>query len=107
MTVEARLQSQIRRECKAMGFDVLVIKAGPGIPDGWEDIMIFGGIFWGTIETKKSPDAPYRPLQKERIEKHNDWSWGRRVDPTNWANIRIELEMIAHDYIQLRRRTRD
>ena len=90
--IEKRLQSQIRKDLKAMGCDVLVIKPQPGIPNGWEDITFFKEGFWGTIEVKDSPTAPYQPLQKERLAKHAEWSWSRRVDPTNWLETKIELE---------------
>lgn len=94
MSIESRLQSQIRKDLKGMGCDVLVIKPQPGIPDGWEDITFFKEGFWGCIEVKDSPTAGYQPLQEERIKKHNEWSWARRVDPTDWPEIRIELEMM-------------
>jgi hypothetical protein len=48
--------------------------------------------FWGAIEVKDSPKAKYQPLQKETLEKFNSWSWGRRVDPTNWDEVKGELE---------------
>lgn len=94
-TVEKRLQSEIRKEAKSLGFEVLVIRPQPGIPDGFEDILLLKEGFWGTIEVKDSPTAPYQPLQKERITKHDDWSWARRVDPTNWHDVREELRALA------------
>lgn len=92
--IEKRLQTTIKKDLKNMGCEVLIIKPQPGIPDGWEDIMFIKEGFWGCIETKKDPSAPYEPLQEERIEKHNEWSWSKRVDPTTWPTVRIELEMI-------------
>lgn len=92
--IESRLQSDVRKYLKSMGCDVLVIKPQPGIPDGWEDITFFKEGFWGTIEVKDSPKAPYQPLQEERLKKHAEWSWSRRVDPTNWQEVKIELEFI-------------
>lgn len=94
MSVESRLQSQIRKYLKNKGCYVLVISGVPGIPDGCSDILFLLEGFWGAIEVKASPSAPYRPLQKETLEKFNDWSWARRVDPTTWPAIREELEHI-------------
>lgn len=93
--IESRLQSDIRKHLKSLGFDVLVIRPQPGIPDGWEDITFFKEGFWGTIEVKDSPTAPFQPLQAERLKKHNEWSWARRVDPTNWPETKIELEFLS------------
>jgi hypothetical protein len=92
MSRESKLQTEIRRYLKGKGCDVLIIRPQPGIPDGWEDIMFFKEGFWGCIETKKDPKAKYQPLQKERLEKHNRWSWAKRVDPTDWMIIKNELE---------------
>jgi Holliday junction resolvase len=94
MNIESRLQSEIRKFLKSKGCDVLVIKPQPGIPDGWEDITFFKEGFYGMIEVKDSPTAKYQPLQKERIKKHNEWSWAKRVDPSNWQQIQVELEFI-------------
>ena len=91
MSREKNLQSEIRKELKSLGCEVLVIRPQPGIPDGWEDIMFLKEGFWGCLEVKDSPSAPYQPLQKERIAKHMAWSWSKRVDPTTWRAIRDEL----------------
>ena len=93
--VESRLQSEIRRFLKVENkCYVLVIKPQPGIPDGCPDIIFMKEGFWGSIEVKKDPQEGYRPLQKETIAKHNEWSWSRRVDPTNWQEVKTELEGI-------------
>lgn len=92
--IESRLQADIRKHLRSLGCDVLVIKPQPGIPDGWEDITFFKEGFWGTIEVKDSPTAPYQPLQEERLKKHSEWSWAKRVDPSNWQEIKIELEFM-------------
>lgn len=92
MSTESNLQTKIRKWLKSKGCEVLVLRPQPGIPDGWEDIMFIKEGFWGCIETKKDPKSPYRPLQKERLEKHNEWSWAKRVDPTDWPIIKTELE---------------
>lgn len=94
MSKESSLQSEIRKHLKSLGCDVLVITPGPGVPDGWEDMMFFKEGFWGALEVKKDPNAPYRPLQEERLKKHNEWSWAKRVDPTTWPEIRVELEFL-------------
>lgn len=94
MSRESSLQTTIRKYLKSKGCDVLVIRPQPGIPDGWEDIVFFKEGFWGCIETKKDPKAEYQPLQEVRIKKHNEWSWARRVDPTDWPLVKAELERI-------------
>lgn len=94
MSVESRLQSDIRKWLRGHGCYVLVIKPQPGIPDGCPDVIFMKEGFWGSIEVKDSPIAKYQPLQKETIAKHAEWSWSKRVDPTNWLETKVELEMI-------------
>jgi hypothetical protein len=94
MSVESTLQSNIRKYLKGKGCYVLVIKPQPGIPDGCSDILFLLEGFWGALEVKASPGAGYKPLQKETLEKFDAWSYGRRVDPTNWPDIKDELERL-------------
>ncbi len=92
MSVESDLQSNIRKYLKSKGCYVLVIRPQPGIPDGCPDIIFMIDGFWGAIEVKDGPKAKWQPLQRETLEKLDIWSWGARVDPTNWSIIRQELE---------------
>lgn len=92
MSIESRLQSNIRKYLKDKGCYVLVIKPQPGIPDGCPDIIAFIEGFWLAFEVKISKTSSFRPLQQETLEQFNTWSWARRVDPTNWPEIKQELE---------------
>jgi len=92
MSIESNLQSNIRQYLKSKGCYVLVIRPQPGIPDGCSDVIFMLEGFWGAIEVKKTPNAKYEPLQKETLEKFDDWSWARRVDTTNWMEVKQELE---------------
>lgn len=94
MSIESNLQSNIRNYLKSKGCYVLVIRPQPGIPDGCSDIIFMLEGFWGALEIKKSPKAKWQPIQKETLEKFDEWSWGKRVDPTSWPEIRAELETI-------------
>ena len=94
MSKESYLQSEIRRYLKRKGCYVMVMRPQPGIPDGCPDIIFMIDGFWGAIECKDSPLAKYQPLQKETLEKFNEWSWARRVDPISWFKVRDELDKI-------------
>lgn len=94
MSVESRLQTKIRQYLKSKGCYVLVVKPQPGIPDGCPDIIFMLEGFWGAIEVKKDPKADYEVLQEETLDKMQRWSWARRVDPTDWPEVKDELESI-------------
>lgn len=96
MSVESILQAKIRTYLKDKGCYVLKTRpdARGGAPTGCPDILFMLEGFWGAIEVKDSPAAPYRPLQKETLAQLDEWSWARRVDPFNWEEVKDELERI-------------
>lgn len=93
MSRESSLQSRIVKYLRGKG--CYVIKTGGiGTPDGCPDIIALCGGLWIAIEVKSGPAAKYQPLQRETIDKLNNWSWCKRVDPSNWDDIKLELEMM-------------
>lgn len=96
MTREAKLQSDIKKFLRGKGCYVIKTQSNArgAVPVGCPDIIFMLEGFWGAIEVKKDPSEPYRPLQKETLEKMENWSWARRVDPTNWEETKGELEGI-------------
>jgi Holliday junction resolvase len=89
---ESKLQTEIIKYLKSKGCYVIKTRPGPGTPTGCPDIIFLLEGFWAAIETKANSIAPYQPLQKATLEKFNNWSWARRVDPYNWPDIKKELE---------------
>lgn len=94
MSVEKRLQSEITKFLRSKKCFVIKTKPGPGTPVGCPDVIFMLEGFWGAIEVKKDPSANYQTLQEETLKKLNNWSWAKRVDPTDWPIIREELDAI-------------
>lgn len=94
MSAEKELQTKIIRYLKSKKCYVIKTKPGVGVPVGCPDIIFMLEGFWGGIETKKGPKAPFQPLQKETLAKMHTWSWAKSVNPANWDMIRDELEII-------------
>ena len=92
MSAESKLQSKIIKYLRDKECYVIKTRPGAGTPKGCLDIIFMLEGFWGSIEVKGSPAAKYQPLQEETLEKLNDWSWAKRVDPTTWNEIKQELE---------------
>ena len=92
MSTETNLQSVITKHLRGKGCYVLKTRPGVGTPDGCPDIIFLYEGFWGAIEVKASSKAKWQPLQKPTLEKLNAWSWAKRVDPTNWPEVRAELD---------------
>lgn len=89
---ESNLQSKIVKYLKEKGCYVIKTRPGVGTPDGCPDIIFLLEGFWGAIEVKATPKSKYQPLQIETLEKLHAWSWANRVDPTNWPDVKEELE---------------
>lgn len=94
MSAESQLQSDIVKYLRSKGCYVIKTKPGVGTPTGCPDVIFLLEGFWGVIEVKASPKAPYQSLQKETLEKLGAWSFARRVDPTTWMEVKTELEVI-------------
>lgn len=94
MSTETNLQTKIIKYLKSKKCYVIKTRPGAGIPDGCPDIIFMLEGFWGAIEVKADPAADYQPLQEVTLERMNNWSWARRVDPMDWPTIKEELETI-------------
>lgn len=94
MSMESNLQAKIIKHLKSKGCYVIKTRAGVGTPDGCPDIIALCGGLWIALEVKGSATAKYQPLQKDTLDKLNNWSWARAVYPENWLEIRSELEMM-------------
>lgn len=92
--MEAKLQTEIIKYLKKKGCYVIKTKPGPGVPTGCPDIIFLFEGFWGAIECKASKLARFQPLQKETLEKFNEWSFAKAVYPENWQEVKQELEQI-------------
>lgn len=92
---ESAFQTKVKTWLKQKGCFVLVMTVVPGIPDGMTDILaLVPGGGWIALECKKDAKSKYRPLQKMRIKQLNDMYYARRVDPSNWDEIKKELNQI-------------
>lgn len=91
MGVESKLQTQAMRWLKSQGCWVCKMPAVAGIPVGTSDVLFLKEGFYGFLEIKASATAKFQPLQKEFIQKMDDWSYARAVWPENWPEIQDEL----------------
>ena len=92
---ESNFQSKVKLWLKQKGCYVLILSAGPGIPDGMTDILaLVPGGGWIALECKKDAKAKFRPLQKPTIAKLNEMYFAKAVYPENWEETKKELSQI-------------
>lgn len=91
---EADFQKKVITYLKRKGCYVVKTTPGQGVPTGCPDILFFYDGFWGAIEAKSSAKAKFQPLQKVTLQRLNDMSWARAVYPENWAEVKVELDIL-------------
>lgn len=92
---ESDFDKLVVKYLKSRGCFVMKLTPGVGgVPVGVSDRVFFKEGFYGFIEVKKSAKAPFRPLQKEFLEKMHEWSWAKAVYPENWEDIKKELDLL-------------
>lgn len=101
---ESNFQKKVSLWLRQKGCFVLIISAGPGIPDGSPDIIaLFPGGGWAALEAKaKYPyrkdgqplKGAFRPLQIPTIKKLDDMYYSKAVYPENWEEVKKELSQI-------------
>lgn len=94
MTPEKKVQKRLISYLKKKGCYVIKTQVdGRGmVPVGCPDVIALYEGWWGSFECKGSATAPFRPLQKETIEKHNNWSFSTVVHPDNIEEVISQLE---------------
>jgi hypothetical protein len=92
---ESAFDKMFVKYLKSKGCVVFKLTPGVGgIPIGVSDRVFFKEGFYGFAELKKSAKAPFQPLQKEFLEKMDEWSWAKAVYPENFEEIKKELDLL-------------
>lgn len=91
MKKESAFEKEVVKFLKSKGCDVFKMRYAP---EGTPDRLFLKEGFWGMLEIKKSKNAPFRPLQPEKLARYNNWSYAKAVYPENWLEIQVELEMM-------------
>lgn len=92
--MEKKAQDKLVKYLKSKKCYVLRLRSGPNYPAGCPDIIALYEGFWAAFEVKASPTAKFQPLQKETIEKFEQWSFARVVYPENVDEVIGELDAI-------------
>jgi len=90
---ESQFQAIVIKWLRSKGFWVMKCQVPPA-PTGTADVFFCYEGFYGWLECKQSKTSKFQPLQKEFITKMNDWSWAKVVYPSNWEEIKYELERL-------------
>lgn len=94
---EAKFQSDFVSDLRDMG--CVVLKQDPviGRQKGVADTLVIYRSRWMFLEFKASLSSPYRPGQKEFLEKMSKWGYARMVCPEVERVVKLEIERIIKD----------
>lgn len=97
MVLEKTLQSTIVKWLRGHGAIAFKYQQNATTRAALPDIFFVKDGFWGAIEVKKTKTSPFRPGQKEMVEKLDSMSWAKIVwggKNSNWPEVIKELEEI-------------
>lgn len=94
---ENRFQADLIKELKARFPGCTVLKNDAGYIQGIPDLLILNGKRWAALECKCDPKAKHRPNQDYYVQKLNEQSYARFIDPTNKEEVLNELQQTFRD----------
>ena len=89
---ENEFQKKLIKELKQRFKDCIVTKLDSGHIQGIPDLLILWRNRWATLECKKSKSASKRPNQEYYVEKMNEMSFSRFINPENCEEVLNDLE---------------
>lgn len=94
---ESKFQAEFISDLRDMG--CVCLKQDPviGRQKGVADTLVIYRSRWMFLEFKASLDSPYRPGQKEFLDKMGKWGFAKTIYPENADMIKSEIERIIHD----------
>lgn len=94
---ESQFQSNFIADLRDMGCVCLKQDPTVGRQKGVPDYLVVYKSRWMFLEFKASSRSPYRPGQKEWLDRLSKWGYAKRVCPENAHVVQLELERIKHD----------
>lgn len=91
---ESKFQHELIKEIEDRFPGAIVLKNDPNYIQGIPDLSIFYKDKWATLECKNSQHANHQPNQDYYVEKMNNMSFSRFVDPKSKGEVLDELEKV-------------
>lgn len=90
--LENKFQSNLIKEIKERFPGCIVMKNDSSYIQGIPDLLVLYGNKWGSLEVKKSADAKHQPNQDYYVDKMNEMSFSKFINPENKKSVLDELE---------------
>lgn len=89
---ENKFQAQLIHDIKCRCPGCLVLKNDPNYIQGIPDLLVLHRNKWAALECKKDEKASKRPNQDYYIQKMNEMSFARFINPENKEEVLNEME---------------
>lgn len=90
--LERDFQRELKKDIEKRFEGCIVQKMDACQTQGIPDLLILYKNKWATLECKKSPSANKRPNQEYYVEKMNNMSFSRFINPENKEEVLNELQ---------------
>lgn len=90
--LESKFQSELIHEINTRFPGCIILKNDPAYLQGVPDLLILHQDKWASLECKRSSKAKTQPNQKYYVDKMNQMSFSRFINPENKEEILNELQ---------------
>lgn len=89
--LESKFQADLIKEIKTIFPGCVVLKNDSSYLQGIPDLSIFYEDKWAMLEVKKSKNAKKQPNQEYYVDKMNEMSFARFIQPENKEEVLYDL----------------
>jgi hypothetical protein len=88
---ESDFQSSLIRELKSRFAGAIVTKLDSSQIQGLPDLLVLYKNRWASLECKRSETSPHQPNQDYYVNKMNEMSFSRFINPSNKEEVLNEM----------------
>lgn len=89
---ESTFQRKLIKELKERFPGCVVLKNDASYLQGFPDLTVLYGKHWAVLESKRGPNEPHQPNQDYYVNKLNNMSFSRFIEPGNKEEVLSDLQ---------------
>lgn len=90
--LERDFQRDVIKDIKTLFPECIVMKTDPTYIQGIPDLLILNEDKWASLECKRNPKATHQPNQDYYVDKMNNMSFSRFINPENKEEVLYDLQ---------------
>lgn len=90
--LESKFQGKLIKKIKERFPGCIVLKNDPNYIQGFPDLTILYKDKWVVLESKRAQDSEHQPNQDYYVEKLDEMSYSRFINPDNLEVVMNEME---------------